>query len=295
VAGSRSSISTHIEAFRQGLRDLGYVEGKNIVIEYRSAEGDTTNRLPDLAADFVRLKVDIIFTGGNSAVRAAKNATTTIPIVFALTSDPVASRLVTSLARPGGNVTGLTRLSSTPELSGKQLELVKESFPKVSLVAVFRDPSSPSGALVFKEMQVAAPALGVQLLSLEVRGSDDFDKVFSIITDKRPGALMVLTSSITNIHEPRIVEFAAKSRLPAMCQRPEAVDAGGLMYYGPDDAALFRRAATYVDKILKGAKPADLPVEQAMKFELVINLKTAKQLGFTIPASVLLRADKVIK
>jgi ABC-type uncharacterized transport system substrate-binding protein len=295
VAGSASSISTHIDAFRQGLRDLGYVEGKNIVIEYRYAEGKQ-ERLPDLAAELVQLKVDLIFTGNTAAALASKNATSTVPIVVALAGDPVANGVVRSLARPGGNVTGLTRLSSSVELTGKQLELLKEAFPRVSLVAVlwYRDDTR-TAARPIEEMAVAAKALGVQLQSLVVRRPDDIEKAFSTITKNRADAIFVRTSTIANINEARIVAFAAKSRLPAMYQRPEAVDAGGLMYYGPDDADLYHHAAIYVDKILRGAKPADLPVEQPKKFEFIINLKAAKAIGLTIPPNVLARADRVIK
>ena len=294
VAGSASSISTYVEAFRKGLRELGYIDGKNILIEYRYAEGHE-KRLRDLAEELVRLKVDLIFVGNNRAAQAAKNATGTIPIVVTLTSDPVATGLVRSLARPGENVTGLTRLSSSPELTGKRLELLKEAFPEVRLVAVLRNPESVPATPIFKEMQAAAQTLGVQLEPVDVRQPDDFDKTFTAITKKRADALMVLSSPIFNIHEAQIVRFAAANRLPAMYPRAEAVEAGGLMYYGTDDADVFRRAATYVDKILKGAKPADLPVEQPVKFEFVINLKTAKQIGLTIPPNVLARADKVIK
>jgi ABC-type uncharacterized transport system substrate-binding protein len=292
--GHPNSPASNTEAFRQGLRELGYVEGQNIVIEYRYAEGQE-KRLPHLAEELVRLKVDLIFVGNNRAAQAAKNATGTIPIVVTLTSDPVATGLIRSLARPGENVTGLTRLSSSPELTGKRLELLKEAFPEVRLVAVLRNPESVPATPIFKEMQAAAQTLGVQLEPVDVRQPDDFDKNFTAITKKRADALMVLSSPIFNIHEAQIVRFAAANRLPAMYPRAEAVEAGGLMYYGTDDADVFRRAATYVDKILKGAKPADLPVEQPVKFEFVINLKTAKQIGLTIPPNVLARADKVIK
>jgi putative tryptophan/tyrosine transport system substrate-binding protein len=249
VAGSASSISTYVEAFRKGLRELGYIDGKNILIEYRYAEGHE-KRLPDLAEELVHLKVDLIFVGNNRAAQAAKNATGTIPIVVTLTSDPVATGLIRSLARPGENVTGLTQLSSSPELTGKRLELLKEAFPEVRLVAVLRNPESVP-ASIFKEMQAAAQMLGVQLEPVDVRQPDDFDKNFRAITKKRADALMVLSSPIFNVHEAQIVRLAAANRLPAMYPRAEAVEAGGLMYYGTDDADVFRRAATYVDKNLE--------------------------------------------
>ena len=278
-------------AFRQGLRELGYMEGKNILIEYRYAEGKL-DRLPDLATELVRLKVDVIMTGGPGA-SAAKDATKTIPIVITDVGDPVGVGLVASLAHPGGNVTGWSTLAK--ELSGKQLELFKEAFPKISLVAVLWDPTNPSNALSLGETKVAAAALRVTLQPLEVRGPDDFETAFSAIKRERASALMVLRNPVTITHRTRIMDFAAKSRLPAMYSDSEFTDAGGLMSYGSNRLDLYRRAATYVDKILKGAKPADLPVEQPTKFELVINLKTAKQIGLAIPPNVLARADKVIK
>ena len=289
LQGGATDVSL-VDAFRQGLRDLGWVEGQNIIIEYRRAYGKL-DQLPALAAELVRLKVDVIFTASATAALAAKKATSTIPIVLAVSSDPVAAGLVDSLARPGGNVTGLTRF--TAELSGKRLELLKEAFPRVSLVAVLWNPETQS--LAFKETQAAAQALGVQLQSLEVRGPNDFEKAFSAITKKRASALMVLGDAVTILQRARILEFAEKSRLPAMYDRPEDVNQGGLMFYGVNEPETFRRAATYIDKILKGRKPADLPVEQPMKFELVINLKTANQLGLTILPWLLFRADKVIK
>jgi ABC-type uncharacterized transport system substrate-binding protein len=284
------------EAFLQGLRDLGYVEGGNVVIEYRDAEGKP-KRLPALAAELVGLKVDVIFVGGGTlAALAAMQATRTVPIVFAGVADPVGSGLVTSLARPGGNVTGLSMLA--PELVGKCLELLTQAVPGVSRVAVLWYP----GALgertdkdMLKEAEVAARALGVRLQFVEARGPADFDRAFSDMTRARAGALTVLTSNMFFIERRRLVDLAAKHRLPAVYQWREGVDAGGLMAYGPNVTDLFRRAATYVDKILKGTKPADLPVEQPTKFELVINLRTAKALNLTIPQSVLLRADQVIE
>jgi putative ABC transport system substrate-binding protein len=284
------------EAFLQGLRDLGYVEGRNVVIEYRDAEGKF-ERLPALAAELVALKVDVIVAAtGTPTVLAAKRATSTLPIVFAYAADPVTSGLVTSLARPGGNVTGLSNL--TPDLVGKCLEQLKQAVPGVSRVAVLWQP----GALgertekdMLKEAEVAARALGVRPQFVEARGPADFDRAFSDMTQARAGALTVLPSSMFVNERRRLVDLAAKNRLPAVYPWREFVDAGGLMSYGPNVADLFRRAATYVDKILKGAKPADLPVEQPTKFELVINLKTAKALGLTIPQSLLGRADEVIQ
>ncbi len=291
VAASASSFSARVEAFRQRLRELGYVEGKNIVIEYRYAEGKL-ERLPDLAAELVRLKVDVIVTTGpgNSA---AKKASATIPIVFAAAGDPVGSGLVSSLARPGGNITGLSIMS--PDLDGKRLELLKEAFPKVARVAFLWVPGSTMGNLPLTDMEAAAKALGVKLLSLEVRSLDDFDSAFA--RAKRDGAQALITFAHPLIATQRrqVLDFAVKNRLPVMSPVSEYVEAGGLMSYGPNFADLWRRAADFVDRILKGAKPADLPVEQPTKFELVINLKTAKQIGLTIPQSVLYKADKVIK
>ena len=284
------------EAFLQGLRDLGYVEGRNVVIEYRDAEGKV-ERLPILAAELVALKVDVIVTGGGTPTAlAAKQATKTIPIVFAAAIDPVADGLVTSLAQPGGNVTGLSGL--IPDLVGKRLEQLKQAVPGVSRVAVLWLPGA-LGERTDKDMltgaDVAARALGIQLQFVEARGPADFDRAFSEMTRARADALTVLPSSMFSIERRRLVDLAAKNRLPAVYERREFVDAGGLMSYGPDFADLFRRAATYVDKILKGAKPGDLPIEQPTKFELVINLKTAKALGLTIPQSLLQRADQVIE
>ena len=288
AAPSQSFFSARAEGFRQGLRNLGYIEGKNIVIEYRYAEGNQ-GRLPDLAAELVSLRVDVIVATGAGGL-AAKNATQTIPIVFAAVQDPVASGLVDSLAKPGGNVTGLSILA--PELSGKRLELLKEVVPKITRVAFLWG----SSALVTKkETQTAAKALGLQFQSLEVRDSKDFDTVFEAATKGRVQALLTSPSSFLNTHQARIIEFVTKNRLPAMYGEPEFVDAGGLMSYTLNAADLFRRAATYVDKILKGRKPADLPVEQPTKFEFIINLKAAKQIGLTIPPNVLARADRVIK
>jgi putative tryptophan/tyrosine transport system substrate-binding protein len=281
------------EAFRQGLRELGYIEGKNIVIEHRRAE--KADQLPSLAAELVRLKVDVIFaSGGSQAALAAKSATTTIPIVMSNVDDPVAFGLVASLARPGGNITGL---SATPGLGleGKRLELLKESFPKVSRVAALLNPNHPF-ALVFKtEYEAAAQLMGIRLQSLEMREPTDLEQAFSAAKRERAEVLVTINSPLVTSQLKRIVDLAAKSRLPTMHQEGRWVEAGGLMSYGTDYAGLYRRAAVYVDKILKGTRPADLPVEQPTKFEFIINLKTAKQIGVTIPPNVLARADRVIR
>ena len=291
VTPSRSFFTARMEGFQQGLRNLGYIEGKNIVIEYRYAEGKA-DRLPELAAELVSLRVDLIITSG-PALWAAKNATKTIPIVFTGVQDPVATGVVDSLAKPGGNVTGLSILA--PELGGKRLELLNEVVPKITRVAFLWAGLGPGAPLSVKETQAAAQAMGLQLQSLEVRDLKDFDSAFEAITKNRAQALLTNPGPVINTHQARIVEFAAKNRLPAMYAAPESVDAGGLMSYGPNPTDQYRRAAVYVDKILKGAKPADLPVEQPIKFEFIINLKAAKQIGLTIPPNVLVRADKVIK
>jgi len=285
------------DAFLQGLRDLGYVEGRNVVFEYRDAQGKR-ERLPALAAELVALKVALIFVGGGTRVTlAAMEATKTLPIVFTDVGDPVESGLVTSLARPGGNVTGLSILS--PELVGKRLELLTQAVPGVSHVAVFWQPGGGLGERTGKDMlkgaEVAARALGVRLQFVEARGSADFDRAFSDMTRARAGALTVLPSPMLNNERRRIVDLAAKNRLPAVYPLRVFVDVGGLMSYGANLADMFRRAATYVDKILKGAKPGDLPVEQPTKFEQVINLKTAKTLGLSIPQSLVARADQIIE
>jgi len=282
----------NVEAFRQGLRELGYVEGKNIAIEYRYAEG-VAERFPNFAAEMVQLKVDVIYTAGLVATQAAKNATKTIPIVLTSVSDPVATGLVASLAHPGGNVTGLSSLSSN--LGGKQLELLKEAFPKLSRVAILWDPTNVSNAIGLGETKRAAGALGITLQLRGVHGPNDFEPAFSAINREHTSAVIVVRSPITFAYQTRIVDFAAKSKLPAMYPDRAFVDTGGLMSYGPNFVDMSRRAAVYVDKILKGAKPAELPVEQPTKFEFIINLKTAKQLNLTIPPNVLARADKVIK
>ena len=295
LAGSLAGGPHLPEAFRQGLRALGYVEGRNVVIEYRDAEGKL-ERLPALAAELVALKVDVILAPSTVAALAAKQATRTLPIVFAAAGDPVGSGLVTSLARPSGNVTGSSILA--PELVGKRLEQLKQAVPGVSRVAALWQPGG-QGERTEKDMlkgaEVAARALGVRLQFVEARGPADLDRAFSDMTTARAGALTVLGSSMFFNERRRIVDLAAKHRLPAVYGLRDYVDAGGLMAYGPNVADLYRRAATYVDKILKGANPGDLPVEQPTKFEQVINLKTAKALGLTIPQSVLLRADEVIE
>jgi putative tryptophan/tyrosine transport system substrate-binding protein len=295
--GENPAANPHLRgAFLQGLRDLGYVEGRNVVIEYRNAEGKL-ERFPALAAELVALKVDVIVTaGGTLAALAAKQATRTLPIVFAAAADPVESGLVTSLARPGGNVTGLSVLA--PELVGKCLEQLKQAVPGVSRVAVLWQPGG-FGERTEKDMlngaEVAARALGVRPQFVEARGPADFDRAFSEMTRARAGALTVFANAMFTIERRRLVDLAAKNRLPALYAFREYVDAGGLMAYGPHLADLYRRAATYVDRILKGAKPGDLPVEQPTKFELVVNLKTARTLGLTIPPSVLSRADQIIE
>ena len=279
-------------AFRQGLRDLGWIEGKNIAVEYRFAEGKN-DRLPALAADLVRLKVDVIVTAVNTDTLAARNATKTIPIVMASAGDPVGFGLVDSLAHPGGNVTGLSQIA--PELSGKRLELLKEIVPNLSRVAALWNPKGTTSPITWKESQSPAHELGLRLQSIEVVRPEDFNNAIEEAKKGRAGALAILPDPLFAGNLPRLAELASKNRLPSVFHLVEFVDAGGLLAYGPDRSDMYRRAATYVDKILKGAKPADLPVEQPTKFELVINLKTAKQIGLTIPPNVLARADRVIK
>jgi putative ABC transport system substrate-binding protein len=301
-SGDANNPGPFVEAFRQGLRDLGYVEGKNILVEFRFAEGQL-ERLPSLVAELVQLKVDVVVAAPLSAIRAAKQATKTIPIVMVTTQDPVATGLVDSLARPGGNVTGLTRL--TRELRGKRLELLKEVAPRISRVGVLVEKGMIAEAerigaqartLVFKDYETAASALKIQLQSLEVRGPNpDFEGTFQGAAKARVSALITVNTSLLNRYPKRIADLAIKNRLPSMYEGSDFVEAGGLMSYASNDTENYKRAATYVDKILKGSKPADLPVEQPTKFELVINLKTAKQIGLTIPQSVLYRADKVIR
>jgi len=289
---SPASLSDRTEAFRQSLRELGYMERKNIVFEYRFAEGKL-DRLPALAADLARLKVDVIVTAGPPATSAAREATVTIPIVMAQDSDPVGNGFIASLARPGGNITGLSTISS--ELSGKRLELLKEVVPKLSRVAVLGNSTVPGNAQALKEMELAAGAFGLQFHYEDVPDRKEIETAFRAADKMRADALLALNNPVLSSQRTRVAELAVKSRLPAMFERLEYVEDGGLMSYGVSSSDLYRRAATYVDKILKGAKPADLPVEQPTKFELVINLKTAKQIGLTIPQSVLYRADKVIK
>jgi len=290
---SLASESARIESFRQGLRDLGYIEGKNILIDYRYAEGKE-DRLQALAGELVQLKVDVLVAQGFTASRAAKQATTTIPIVIVTATDPVETGIVASLARPGGNITGVSRL--TRDLAGKRLELLKEVVPGLSPVGVLWDANSKAAAIGLKEYEAMARALKVQFQSLEVRGPNpDLEAAFQAAARGRANTLITITNPVLRRYAKRIAELAIKDRLPSMYEGSYYVEDGGLMSYSADDAENFRRVATYVDKILKGAKPADLPVEQPTKFELVFNLKTAKQIGLTIPPNVLARADRVIK
>jgi putative tryptophan/tyrosine transport system substrate-binding protein len=292
--GSPSDPGPYVEALRQGLRDLGYVEGKSFMIEYRGAEGKV-DRIPSLVAELVQLNVDVLVVVTLSSIRAAKQATKTIPIVM-VTGDPVASGIVDSLARPGGNITGLATLSR--DLSGKRLEMLSEAVPRLSRVGVLwnADEQTGSRGVYFKEYETAARALKIELQSLEVRGPNpDLQGAFQTAAKGRAGGLITITSAPLFLQRKRIADLAIKNRLPSMYQGSAWVEAGGLMSYSADDLEAFRRAATYVDKILKGKKPADLPVEQPTKFELVINLKTAKALGLTIPPVVMMRAERVIK
>ena len=289
---SPSAVAARTEAFRQGLRELGHEEGKNIVIEYRHAEGKP-DRLSTLAAELVRLKVDAIVTTGPTVTRAAKEATSTIPIVMSFDTDPVGNGFVASLARPGGNITGMSSLA--PEISGKQLELLKEIVPKLSRVAVLRTSTNPGNAQALREIERAAGAFGVKLQFLDVLDPKDIETAFRAASKDRADAVLVLASAVAAARRTQTVDLAVKSRLPAIYFRSDFVEDGGLMSYGASYTDLDRRAATYVDKILKGAKPADLPVEQPKKFEFIVNLKAAKQIGLTIPPNVLVRADKVIK
>ena len=290
---SRDSAQGVADAFQRGLRDLGWIEGQNIVIDYRFADGNV-DRLPDLAAELVRLRVDVIVAGATAAVIAAKNATRTIPIVMFLAVDPVGSGLVASLARPGGSITGLT-VTVGRGIYGKQLELLKDVLPRLSRVAILVNPTDPLSAHAVRETESAARALGLQRQVVEIRDPGEFDNAFAALTTARPDAIFVLPESMFYQHRARLAHLAAKSRLPAMWGAREHAEAGGLMAYGTNVVDLARRAATYVDKILKGAKPGDLPIEQPTKFDLVINMKTAKALGLTIPPSVLARADHVIE
>ena len=292
TGASPSSMSARTEAFSQGLRELGYMEGKNIVIEYRYAE-EKLDRLPALAAELVRLKVDVIVSGGPGATRPAKEATNTIPVVMTFDNDPVGNDFVASLARPGGNITGLSTLA--PEISGKQLELLKEIVPKLSRVAVLGSSTNPGNAQALKETELAAGALGVRLQQLDIRSPTDIEPAFREASKGHANALLVLGSPVLASQRTQFADLAVKSRLPAIYSRSEFVEDGGLMSYAVSFTDLDRRAATYVDKILKGRKPADLPVEQPKKFEFVINLKAVKQIGLTFSPNVLARADKVIK
>jgi putative tryptophan/tyrosine transport system substrate-binding protein len=293
LAGDSPADNRHrLQTFRDGLHELGYVEGKNLVIEYRWAEGHY-ERLPGLATELVRLPVDVIVAVGDPVIFAAKQATSTIPIVMAGVGDPVARGFVVSLARPGGNVTGVSNFVVT--LMGKWLELLKEVLPTLSQVAVLRNAANPTHPLFWTEAQRAAPRLGLKLQDVEVRSSDDLDEAFGSVVSARSGAVVVVPDPLLAGAAKRIAELAMRNGVPTMCAFKEQVEVGGLLSYGPDLAVNAHRAAGYVDKILKGAKPADLPVEQPTKFELFINLKTAKALGVTIPQSVLLRADEVIE
>jgi putative ABC transport system substrate-binding protein len=289
---SPSANTGRIEAFRRGLRELGYTEGKNIVIAYRYADAKP-DRLPGLAAELVRLKADVIVSGASIATRSLKEATNTIPIIMAQDGDPVGNGYIVSLARPGGNITGLSTIST--ELFGKRLELLKEIVPKLSRVAVLGNSTGGGNARAKKETEVAAGALGVQVQYLDVQGSKDIETAFRAASKSRADGVVVLSGAVFSSHRTQLLELVVKNRLPAIYHTPEFVEEGGLTTYGPSIHDLFRRAATYVDKILKGAKPADLPVEQPTKFELIINLKAAKQIGLTIPPNVLVRADRVIK
>jgi putative ABC transport system substrate-binding protein len=291
-AGSASTSGNPLNSFRQGLRELGWIEGQNITIEYRWAEG-RFDRLPELAADLVRLRVDVIVATGDPVIRAAKQATGTIPIVMTAVGDPIGAGFVASLARPGGNITGVSNLAV--ELTGKWLEMLKEVAPKVSQVAILRNAANGTHALFWQEAQAAAQKLGVKVQSYEVRTASDLEGAFTAMTDKRAGAVVVLPDPLVVGERERIADLAAKSRLPAIYTFRGQAEAGGLMSYGPSLQANFRRAATYVDKILKGARPADLPVEQPTRFEMVVNMKTAKALGLTFPQSILVRADQVIQ
>jgi putative ABC transport system substrate-binding protein len=295
VIGFLSTNPPEIHAWNallDGLRERGYIEGRNILFERRFSEGKA-ERFPEFAAEMVRLKADIIIVTTTPAAFAVKHATQTIPIIIPTALDPVGTGLVASLARPGGNITGLSSLA--PELSGKRLELLKEVVPGMTLVAILWNPANPANASVWKETQAAARALGLQLQSQEVRGPQDLDDAFALMANARPGAVLVLSDSLINMRRQQIAEFVTQKRLPSVFASAEGVIAGGLMSYGPSLPDRYRRTAHYVDRILTGTKPADLPVEQPTKFEFIINLKAAKQIGLTIPPNVLARADKVIR
>ncbi len=292
ISASPSIRAPRVEAFQQGLRELGYIEGKNIVIEYRYAEGKL-EPLSELAHELVRLKFDVIVTDTSMATQAAKNATKTLPVVFTLANDPIGDGQVSSLARPGGNLTGLSLL--TPELNGKRLDLLKEVVPKVTRVTFLTRLDTPTGEQRFKEAEAAAKGLGLRLQFLGAKGGDDLDSAFDAAKRAGAQAVIVHPSTFAATNRARIIDLAAKNRLPAIYPSTPYAEAGGLMSYGPDLLDNWRRAATYVDKILKGAKPSELPVERPRKFDFVINLKAAKQIGLTIPPNVLARADRVIK
>ena len=283
--------TSRVEAFRKGLKELGYIEGKNIVVEYRWAEGKF-DRVPDLVAELNRLKVEVIVTAGPSATRGAKQATATIPIVMAFDSDPVGSGFVATLARPGGNITGLSMIA--PEVAGKQLDVLKQIVPRLGRVAVLGDSKEPGNGRTLQEIEDIARTLAVQVHKLDIRAFKDIDEAFHVVRKERPDALIVLSSTIIHVNRAQVAALASKSRLPAMYPYPDQVDAGGLVTYSVNLDDLYRRAATYVHKILNGANPAHLPVEQPFKFDLVINLKAAKQIGLEIPMSMLARADRVI-
>jgi len=292
LGNTQSTFTIDMKTFRERLHGLGYIEGQNITIEYRSWEGKA-ERLPELAAEVVRLNCDVIVSAGTEAAEAAKSATKTVPVVMVFGADAVRLGIVADLARPGGNVTGLTSISS--ELIGKRLELLKEVIPKLSRVGFLWSPSNPDADYNVKEAETVGRSLRLGVQSLEVKGPDDIEGVFEVATKRRAGALLMSGGGFFAFHQKRLIELAAKSRLPAMYNNIRYVEAGGLMTYAEDRAYQYRRAAEYVDKILKGAKPADLPVERSKKFEFVVNLKTAKQIGLTIPPNVLVRADRVIK
>jgi putative ABC transport system substrate-binding protein len=292
IVSTPTAIADRLEAFRQGLRELGYVEGKNVIIEQRWAAGQI-ERMPELATELMRLKVDMILSAGPQATRVAKQTTSTTPIIMGFDNDPVGNGFVASLARPGGNITGLSALS--PETTGKQLELLKEIVPHLSRVAIIGNSSNPGDAQSLRETVLAAASYEVYLRYLDVQDAKDIESAFRAAAKGRADAVLVLGNPTLNAHRKQIVDLAVKHKLPATYSRPEYIDAGGLIYYGTNYNDLFRRAATYVDKILKGAKPADLPIERPTKFEFVVNLKTAKQIGLTIPQRVLARADRVIK
>jgi putative ABC transport system substrate-binding protein len=292
AALSFADIGDRIQAFQRGLRDLGYIDGENVIVEYRYADRKF-DRLPDLADDLVRLKVNVIVTGGPTATRPAKQKTLTIPVVMAQDTDPVGNGFVASLSRPGGNITGLSNYA--PDLSGKHLELLKEILPKISRVSVLGNSTEPGNAQALKEIELAAAAFKIKLQYIDIRSPGDIESALPSAIKSRADALLVLTSPVATAQRALIAELAAKNRIPALYQVRESVEAGGLISYGVRISDLWYRAATYVDKILKGSKPAYLPVEQPIKFDLVINLKAAKQIGLTIPPNVLARADRVIR